>query len=81
MSGGLSVAGEPAGEKFHLVKEFAADRIPVAVTCRVLKLSRQPYYRWLVEPVTDNEIVEAHRANALFDARHDQLHDVLFRLF
>jgi transposase InsO family protein len=53
------------------VKELAEDRIPVAVTCRVLKLARQPYYRWLVDPITDAEIVEAHRANALFDAHRD----------
>ena len=53
------------------MKELAEDRIPVTVTCRVLKLSRQPYYRWLVDPTTDSEIVEAHRANALFDAHHD----------
>jgi putative transposase len=49
------------------VKELAADGIPVAVTCRVLTLARQPYYRWLADPVTDAEYAEAHRANALFD--------------
>jgi transposase InsO family protein len=27
------------------VKELATNGIPVAVTCRVLKLARQPYYR------------------------------------
>ena len=43
----------------------------MAVTCRVLKLARQPYYRWLANPVTDAERVEAHRANALFDAHKD----------
>ncbi len=53
------------------MKELAADRIPVAVTCRVLKLSRQPYYRWLAAPVTDAELVEAYRADALFDAHKD----------
>lgn len=41
---------------------------PSAVTCRVLKLARQPYYRWLAHPVTDAETIEAYRANALFDA-------------
>ena len=41
------------------MKELAADGIPVAVTCRVLKLARQPYYRWLANPVTDAELVEA----------------------
>jgi hypothetical protein len=53
------------------VSELAADGIPVAVSLRVLKLSRQPYYRWLVTPVTDAELVDAHRANALFDAHRD----------
>jgi len=53
------------------VSELAADGIPVAVSLRVLKLSRQPYYRWLATPVTDAELVEAHRANALFDAHRD----------
>ena len=51
--------------------ELAVDGIPVAVTCRVLKLARQPYYRWLADPVTDAEFIEAHRANALFDAHRD----------
>ena len=41
------------------------------MTCRVLKLSRQPYYRWLANPITDSELVEAYRANALFDAHRD----------
>ena len=53
------------------MKELAADGIPVAVTCRVLKLSRQPFYRWLVAPVTAGEVVEAYRANALVDAHRE----------
>ena len=51
--------------------ELAEAGIPVAVTCRVLKLSRQPYYRWLANPITISEVVEAYRANALFDAHRD----------
>ena len=51
--------------------ELAADGIPVAVTCRVLKLSRQPYYRWLANPITATELDEAYRANALIDAHRD----------
>ena len=51
--------------------ELAAAGIPVTVTCRVLTLSRQPYYRWLADPVTDSEVVQAYRANALFDAHQD----------
>ena len=57
--------------RYPLVKELAADGIPVAVTCRVLKLARQPYYRWLAHPITPSEIAEAYRANALFDAHRD----------
>ncbi|WP_085976933.1 IS3 family transposase [Mycolicibacterium smegmatis] len=56
---------------YPLVSELAADGIPVAVTCRVLKLARQPYYRWRANPITDAEIIEAYRANALFDAHRD----------
>ena len=56
---------------YPLVRELAVDGIPVTVTCRVLKIARQPYYRWLAQPVTDAELVEAYRANALFDAHTD----------
>lgn len=56
---------------YPLVKELAADGIPVVVTCRVLKLARQPYYRWLARPVTATAIVQAYRADALFDAHRD----------
>jgi putative transposase len=53
------------------VSELAAEGIPVAATCRVLKLARQPYYRWRADPVTEAERAEAYRANALFDAHRD----------
>ncbi len=51
--------------------ELAADGVPVAVTCRVLNIARQPYYRWRARPVTDTDLVEAYRADALFDAHRD----------
>ena len=60
---------------YPLVRELAAQvdpiRVPVTVTCRVLKIARAPYYRWLANPVTDAEWAAAHRANALFDAHRD----------
>ena len=60
---------------YPLVRELAAEdapiRVPVTVTCRVLGLARQPYYRWLEQPVTDAELEEAYRANALFDAHQE----------
>ncbi|WP_460941448.1 IS3 family transposase [Sediminivirga luteola] len=56
---------------YPLVSELAADNIPVAVSLRVLKLSRQPYYRWRHQQVTTAELTEAYRANALLDAHLD----------
>ena len=56
---------------YPLVSELAADQIPVAVSLRVLKLARQPYYRWLATPVAVAELAEAYLANALFDAHRD----------
>lgn len=56
---------------YPLVRELAADGIPVVVSCRVLKLARQPYYRWLKAPITRADLTEAYRANALFDAHRE----------
>ena len=62
---------------YPLVRDLAAAAapigVPVAVTCRVLNLARQPYYRWLAAPVTDADRIEAHRANALYDAHREDL--------
>ena len=33
---------------YPLVRELAEGGIPVTVTCRVLTMARQAYYRWLV---------------------------------
>lgn len=56
---------------FPLVRELADDGVPVTVTCRVLKLCRQQYYRWIAEPITAVELEQAWAANALFDAHRD----------
>src|SRR4051794_32638274 len=56
---------------YPLVHELAADGVPVAVTCRVLKIARQPYYRWLKQPVTAAELAEAYLADALYEAHKD----------
>ncbi|MBO0607701.1 DDE-type integrase/transposase/recombinase, partial [Myceligenerans salitolerans] len=56
---------------YPLVRELAEAGIPVTVTCRVLGLARQPYYRWLAHPVTDAELTAAYRAHALFLARQE----------
>ena len=56
---------------YPLVRELAVDGVPVTVTCRVLKLCRQHYYRWRANPVSDGELAEAWLANAIFDAHRD----------
>ncbi|CAL8969480.1 Putative transposase InsK for insertion sequence element IS150 [Propionicimonas sp. T2.31MG-18] len=56
---------------YPLVSELAADGIPVVVACRVLKLARQPYYRWLAHPIGSRELDEAYLASAIFDAHAD----------
>lgn len=56
---------------YPLVRELAVDGVPVTVTCRVLKIARQPYYRWLTNPVTDGELEEAYLTNAIFEAHRD----------
>ncbi|MCC2280653.1 IS3 family transposase [Streptomyces sp. ET3-23] len=66
----LSQAHLP-GKLYPLVKELAGDGVPVTVTCRVLKLARQPYYLRLGKPVANAVPEEAYRANALFDAHRD----------
>jgi len=72
-SGGrVFVAGEPVPKMiFPVVRDLAADEIPVTVTCRVLKLCYQQYYRWLNQPITDAELDKAYVANVVFDAHRD----------
>lgn len=53
---------------YPLVSELADAGIPVTVSCRVLKLARQPYYRWRNDPVRSADVLRAYRLNALHDA-------------
>jgi putative transposase len=56
---------------FPLVLDLAADRIPVAVTCRVLGFSKQAFYQWKAAPVTQRDWDDAHLINAALDIHHD----------
>ena len=38
-----------------------------------LKIASQPCYRWLAQPVTEAEWVQARRANALFDGHREDV--------
>lgn len=56
---------------YPLVTDLAADGVPVAVTCRVLGFSKQGYYRWRANPVSERDWVDAHLVNAALDIHAD----------
>jgi len=56
---------------FPLVRELAADRIPVAVTCRVLGFSKQAFFRWRANPISQRDWDNAHLTNAAVDLHRD----------
>lgn len=56
---------------YPLVRDLAADGIPVAVTCRVLGFSKQAFYKWLRNPVSDRDWDDAHVINAALDIHTD----------
>jgi transposase InsO family protein len=60
--------------RYPLVLDLADDPInpiPVAVTCRVLGFSKQAFYAWKANPVTDRDWDDAHLINAARDIHHD----------
>lgn len=60
---------------FPLVRELAAAgapiRVPVAVALRVLKLSRQGYYQWLNDPVSQRDWDDAHLLDLIHEIHAD----------
>jgi hypothetical protein len=56
---------------YPLVLELAADRIPVAVACRVLSFTKQALYAWRKDPVSRRDWQNAHLTNAAVDAHRD----------
>jgi transposase InsO family protein len=56
---------------YPLVLDLAADKIPVAVTCRVLGFSKQAFYAWRANPVCDRDWDDAHLINAAYDIHAD----------
>ncbi len=49
---------------YPLVRDLAADGIPVTVTCRVLGFSPQGFYRWKASPICDRDWSDAHLVDA-----------------
>jgi putative transposase len=56
---------------YPLVLDLAADKIPVAVTCRVLGFSKQAFYAWKHSPVSRRDLDDAYLINAALDIHHD----------
>ena len=56
---------------YPLVLDLAADGIPVAVTCRVLGFSKQAFYAWRQDPLSQRDWDEAHLINAALDIHAD----------
>src|SRR5690242_2900143 len=56
---------------YPLVRDLAACGVPVAVTCRVLGFSKQAFYAWRANPVSQRDWDDAHLINAAIDVHHD----------
>ena len=56
---------------FRLVRELAGDGFPVAVTCRVLKVSRTSYYDWATRPPSARSTVDAALAETIATVHAD----------
>ena len=56
---------------YPLVRDLAAEKIPVRLTCGVLGFSAQAYYAWLADPISARDLEDAYLTNALVDAHSD----------
>ena len=56
---------------YPLVTDLADEGIPVALTCRVLGFSKQAYFKWRANPVTQRDWDDAHLIHAARDVHHD----------
>jgi transposase InsO family protein len=56
---------------YPLVRDLAAEKIPVRLTCRVLGFKPQGYYRWLRQPCSQRDLDDAYLANAIVDVHAD----------
>ena len=57
--------------RYPLVVDLVAEGIPVALTCRVLGFSKQAFYKWQRQPITDREWADAQLINRALDIHHD----------
>ncbi|SNS97566.1 Integrase core domain-containing protein, partial [Geodermatophilus pulveris] len=58
-------------QSYPLVRDLAAEGIPVRLTCGVLGHSTQAYHAWITSPVSRRDLEDAYLTNALIDAHAD----------
>ena len=56
---------------YPLVQELAVDGIPVTLSCRVLGFSKQAFYKWQTNPISDRDWSDACLINIALDIHHD----------
>jgi transposase InsO family protein len=56
---------------YPLVTDLADEGIPVALTCRVLGFSKQAYFKWRANPVSQRDWDDAHLIHAAREIHHD----------
>jgi transposase InsO family protein len=54
-----------------LVRDLAAEGIPVRLTCGVLGFSAQAFYKWQARPVCDRDWADAHVTTRIVDVHAD----------
>lgn len=57
--------------RYRLVLGFAVDGLPVAVSCRLLGVSRQAFYRWRAHPISDRDRSDAYLIDSALEVHHD----------
>jgi transposase InsO family protein len=56
---------------YPLVTDLADEGIPVVLTCRVLGFSKQAYFKWRANPISQRDWEDAHLINTAIDIHHD----------
>jgi len=56
---------------YPLVRELAADGIPITVTCRVLSFTPQAFHKWRANPVSGRDWSDAHLVDAAREIHAD----------
>ena len=58
---------------YPLVRDLAAEGIPVRLTCGVLGFSTQAFYKWHKRPCSDRDLDDAYVTNQIIDAHCDEI--------